>query len=535
MHVIHYEVHVPTGYHFLSRYLDLLHASDVTRQLAFYYAERNLQETTSLALPPSAFAAVCVYAALVQRDLHSEVMCSDLPTPDVEMEIDALLDKLRDHRMELATAAAAIKKETKTEGGEGGEDDSMDVERIPDGSQIEDYMDEKQKKISFLYDIPHWIEIDASVEIDDLEEMEKAKAKEQEDKIKLESEGEQEGEEKINGEKVSEEEDLSEFTPKTVTYEEVILQHYEARRERYAATTSRGAPTTYTAPCPRTARPVNVTLWGLSLTTRLHLPRTKENFPLHPSYASSVTYGDCYRAQCEATACSSNSSSSGSNIAAFVDSDPPPLNSNFSRISRILAQLPPQPPTEAPQDVSDATIAAGVAKLLQELPANIDMNMLQYYAKLAIEHVGKEAVSPNRRHLNAARRKHSLASEAVPNLPLPFFTAQDPMVYMMLLGPTLHSTGTTFYTTNSGTAGLKLLCPNHFPIHTIEPVGGDDARTKDMKSISSGSSLVNVSKAETSNNVGSILAVSLNAANDGTIQSVAVRRSARHAGGRRYT
>eukprot|EP01034_Spumella_vulgaris_P016542 gene16542-21125_t len=145
-----------------------------------------------------------------------------------------------------------------------------------------------------------------------------------------------------------------------------------------------------------------------------HVPPALENFPLHPSYASSVTYGDCYRAQCEATA--------GSISSANADSDPPPLNSNFSRISRILAQLPHQPPTEAPQDVSDATIAAGVAKLLQEIPANIDMNMLQYYAKLVIEHVGKETVSPNRRHLNAARRKHSLASEQVPNLPLPFFT-----------------------------------------------------------------------------------------------------------------
>jgi len=160
---------------------------------------------------------------------------------------------------------------------------------------------------------------------------------------------------------------------------------------------------------------------------------------------------------------------------------------------------------------------------------------LQYYAKLVIEHVGREAVSPNKRFLNAARRKYSLASEEVPNLPLPFFTAQDPMVYMMLLGRTLHSTGTTFYTANSGTKGLKLLCPNHFPIPTVDPVSVDDAVPNDTKGISSGSSFGDINKAEVRSSVGSILAVSLNAANDGTIHSVAVRRSARHAGGRKQS
>lgn len=561
LHAIHYEVHVPTGYHFLSRYLDLLHASDVTRQLAFYYAERNLQETTSLALLPSAFAAVCVYAALVQRDLHCEVMCSDLPSPDTNAELDALLEMLREHRdtlaKEEAEREAAVKKEIKNE-------ERMDTVETSKGNGMYLEMGDGAEREMVFFDIPPWLQDEVPVEIDDLEEMEK-KAKELKEKaIKEMNEGvvkkegedvkEEESEKKSNikQETDAKEEDQDEEVgclgchPTPVSYDEVMMQHYEARRQRYARAVPLGAPTSYTAPCPRVARPAGATLWGLSLTARLHVPLTREHYPVHPSYLASETHGDCYRAQCAvmqgttkgssssshsaSSACSSGGSCSGT-TDKLIDSHndpPPPLDSTFSRISRILAQLPPQTPSEAPKDVSDAAIATGVTKLLQELPASIDMDMLQFYAKLVVEHVGRETVSPSKRHLNAARRKHSLVSEGVPNLPLPFFTAQDPMVYMMLLGPTLHSTGTTFYTTNSGTTGLRLLCPNHFPIPSIEPSTEDAGR--EVKCVTSSSSGV-----ESSDSVGSIVAVSLNATSDGTIHSVAVRRSARHAGGLRQS
>lgn len=45
LQVLDYQLCVPTGYHFLTRYLNLINASDRLRFLAFYYAERNLQES----------------------------------------------------------------------------------------------------------------------------------------------------------------------------------------------------------------------------------------------------------------------------------------------------------------------------------------------------------------------------------------------------------------------------------------------------------------------------------------------------------
>lgn len=62
-----YQLCVPTGYHFMIRYLTLIHASEIVKYLAFYYSERNLQETDYLDHKPSLFAAAAVYAALVQQ------------------------------------------------------------------------------------------------------------------------------------------------------------------------------------------------------------------------------------------------------------------------------------------------------------------------------------------------------------------------------------------------------------------------------------------------------------------------------------
>lgn len=71
LQTLDYQLCVPTGYHFLTRYLNLIHASDIVKYLSFYYAERNLQEADSLNYKPSLFAAGALYAALVQQSEHS--------------------------------------------------------------------------------------------------------------------------------------------------------------------------------------------------------------------------------------------------------------------------------------------------------------------------------------------------------------------------------------------------------------------------------------------------------------------------------
>jgi hypothetical protein len=62
--VLDYKLCVPTGYHFLTRYLNIINANEKTRFLAFYYAERNLQESLSFNHKPSELVSAALYAAL---------------------------------------------------------------------------------------------------------------------------------------------------------------------------------------------------------------------------------------------------------------------------------------------------------------------------------------------------------------------------------------------------------------------------------------------------------------------------------------
>lgn len=62
-----YQICVPTGHHFMTRYLNSLNASDQLRYLSFYYAERNLQEYDMLNSPPNQFVAAALFAALHHR------------------------------------------------------------------------------------------------------------------------------------------------------------------------------------------------------------------------------------------------------------------------------------------------------------------------------------------------------------------------------------------------------------------------------------------------------------------------------------
>lgn len=65
---LNFRVSIPTGYHFFCRYLNCIKASDRTRHLASYYAERNLQESDMLGVRPHKFAAAAIYAALRQQN-----------------------------------------------------------------------------------------------------------------------------------------------------------------------------------------------------------------------------------------------------------------------------------------------------------------------------------------------------------------------------------------------------------------------------------------------------------------------------------
>ena len=65
LEALDFQVYVPTGYQFLERYLNVINAEELVQHLAWFYAERNLQEYDSLELPPHHMAAAALYAALV--------------------------------------------------------------------------------------------------------------------------------------------------------------------------------------------------------------------------------------------------------------------------------------------------------------------------------------------------------------------------------------------------------------------------------------------------------------------------------------
>jgi hypothetical protein len=87
---INYEVFVPTVFHFLTRYCELIHASEVTRTLALYYAERYYQYKCGALCKPTVLAAVALYAALAQRRVQGRPMCSDIAHATYQQTIEAV-------------------------------------------------------------------------------------------------------------------------------------------------------------------------------------------------------------------------------------------------------------------------------------------------------------------------------------------------------------------------------------------------------------------------------------------------------------
>jgi transcription initiation factor TFIIIB Brf1 subunit/transcription initiation factor TFIIB len=67
MSKLHWDVWVPTPFHFLQRFLKDIKCCGNFSHLVSYYAERNLQEKILLAVSPSKYAASAIYCALKQQ------------------------------------------------------------------------------------------------------------------------------------------------------------------------------------------------------------------------------------------------------------------------------------------------------------------------------------------------------------------------------------------------------------------------------------------------------------------------------------
>jgi G2/mitotic-specific cyclin-B, other len=103
-----YQICVPTGYHFMMRYLNSLNASDQLRHLSFYYAERNLQEYDMLNCPPNQFAAAALFAALNHR-------AADEPAPSTSVWTVELSELTNYNEGDLMQCASTILKHVQEE------------------------------------------------------------------------------------------------------------------------------------------------------------------------------------------------------------------------------------------------------------------------------------------------------------------------------------------------------------------------------------------------------------------------------------
>lgn len=76
---LNYQVAVPTGFHFMIYFLNLIEADDITKYLALFYAERNLQEQHFLSVLPSHFTAAAIMAALWKRKSETHNFATQPP------------------------------------------------------------------------------------------------------------------------------------------------------------------------------------------------------------------------------------------------------------------------------------------------------------------------------------------------------------------------------------------------------------------------------------------------------------------------
>lgn len=81
---LNYELCVPTGYHFLTKYLQITNGSDKLKFVSYYFAERNLQEYDVLDDKPHVFAAASLYLALSQMSQSNITQLFELEGTGIE-------------------------------------------------------------------------------------------------------------------------------------------------------------------------------------------------------------------------------------------------------------------------------------------------------------------------------------------------------------------------------------------------------------------------------------------------------------------
>jgi hypothetical protein len=88
LRAIDYQLVVPTGFHFLTRYLENSNASETVKHLTAYYAEKSLHDYEMLNFKPHEFIAACLYAALRQQGsaIDAETSSNNVWSPALMQE-----------------------------------------------------------------------------------------------------------------------------------------------------------------------------------------------------------------------------------------------------------------------------------------------------------------------------------------------------------------------------------------------------------------------------------------------------------------
>jgi cyclin B len=107
LETLSFQICIPTGFNFMNRYLSLVNADDITRNLAFFYAERNLQEQHVLAMTPTTLVSAALFAALWQRASTARGP-NDAPLTPVSVWPEVLVRETEFSGDSLVTLARAL-------------------------------------------------------------------------------------------------------------------------------------------------------------------------------------------------------------------------------------------------------------------------------------------------------------------------------------------------------------------------------------------------------------------------------------------
>lgn len=103
LHVLDYQLHVPTGYHFLIKLFNRIKASERVRLAVSFVAERNMYEPDMLDYSPRVYTAASMLAGLycVYDELDGFKTASDIWTPALQEESGLSLKQIRNCAMQL--------------------------------------------------------------------------------------------------------------------------------------------------------------------------------------------------------------------------------------------------------------------------------------------------------------------------------------------------------------------------------------------------------------------------------------------------